>query len=115
MSDRSGKAYGNAAAMPRLHDAVRGCSGWRAGQARIKKARQISWIKGEACCQQGQATLSSASVTKSLSLPDENVRRELYRDVMPALENQDWNDHPDLFGLDPIYDHVVRERHGDRF
>ncbi|HZV05557.1 MAG TPA: hypothetical protein VE999_10785 [Gemmataceae bacterium] len=47
-------------------------------------------------------------------IPDENARRGLYRDVMPALENQDWNDHPDLFGLDPIYDQVVRERHGDR-
>ena len=28
-------------------------------------------------------------------VPDENARHGLYRDVMPALENQDWNDHPD--------------------
>jgi len=46
---------------------------------------------------------------------DENVRRDIYRDVMPALEDQDWNDHPDVFGLDRVYDEVVRERHGDRW
>lgn len=68
----------------------------------------MSWHSG--------SDIMEAIVKSALkNIPDENVRRELYRDVMPALENQDWNDHPDLFGMDPIFDKVVRERHGDRW
>lgn len=68
----------------------------------------MSWHSG--------SDIMEAVVKSALkNIPDETVRRELYRDVMPALENQDWNDHPRLFGLDRVYDQVVRERHGDRW
>ncbi|MBR0851677.1 hypothetical protein JQ543_28330 [Bradyrhizobium diazoefficiens] len=40
------------------------------------------------------------------NISHEAARRELYRDVMPALENQDWNDHHDVFGLDHEFDQV---------
>jgi hypothetical protein len=49
------------------------------------------------------------------NVPDDDARKRIYSRVMPALEAQDWNEHPDLFGTDPVYDTAVRERHGNRW
>lgn len=49
-------------------------------------------------------------------VPDPDVRRAIYRHVIPALENQDWCDLPELFGMDNVYrDLVLNEMHPGRY
>lgn len=42
-------------------------------------------------------------------------RRTAYRATIPGLDRQDYNDHPDVVGVDPILDEVIYEMHGDRW
>lgn len=40
-----------------------------------------------------------AVVTATLkNVPDEEARRDIYRETIRALNDVDWQDHPDLFG-----------------
>lgn len=47
--------------------------------------------------------------------PDENNRRAAYRALVVSLAENDWNDQPDVIGIDPILDEVIYETETDRF
>ncbi len=47
--------------------------------------------------------------------PDDTKRRSAYRTLLVSLSKQDWNDHPDVIGIDPILDEVIYETETDRF
>jgi hypothetical protein len=46
---------------------------------------------------------------------DTHKRRVAYRSLLVSLANQDWNDQPDVIGIDPILDEVIYETETDRF
>lgn len=57
----------------------------------------------------GSEIMASLIETCLENIPQENIRRKLYADVLPSFAEQDWNDFGTLFGNDPAYDKAVRD------
>lgn len=44
-------------------------------------------------------------------MPDENARKEVYKALIPAFEDQDWDTQEECEGEDPAYDAALLELH----
>jgi hypothetical protein len=51
------------------------------------------------------------------NIPQESIRREMYRDIIPSFEEQDslLQFVDELFGRDPAYDKAVRDLYPNDF
>ena len=50
-------------------------------------------------------------VMVALKDEDEDIRRKLYRTLIPAMEQCDWDTQDECLGYDPIYDQVLTKLH----
>ena len=48
-------------------------------------------------------------------IDSEIYRKRLYKLIIPALQDADWDTELDCIGRDPAYDHAIRELHPDWF
>ena len=55
---------------------------------------------------------SVAKVIKE-HVPDFDMRVAMYRDIIPAFEDADWDTMDEAVGCDPAYDHVFAEMFPD--
>lgn len=67
----------------------------------------MSWSNG--------ALFNSLIETLLENVPDEDARREIYRDMIGAFETEDWDAHQDVLSIDDVYDELYKEKYPDDF
>ena len=59
----------------------------------------------------GSDVMSAVIYGLNKKIDDEEIRKIVYRILIDALEDQDWDTQEDNFGEDVAYDEALREAH----
>jgi hypothetical protein len=61
----------------------------------------------------GSIVMAAVIDAVQLNVRKKDVRKEIYRDVMNTLEEQDWDTLDECLDLDEAYDELYAERYGE--
>lgn len=59
----------------------------------------------------GTEIFSSVITAATKAIPDEEVRKEFYKEVIDAFEDADWDTQDECMGEDEAFDAAIKELH----
>ena len=61
----------------------------------------------------GTRLMSAVITATKKAIPDEEIRKAFYKEVIEAFEDADWDTQDECMGEDESYDVAVKEMHPD--
>jgi hypothetical protein len=59
----------------------------------------------------GSILMNAIIGTVRINVPNPVARRRIYRDIVKAFDEHDWDTHAECLGADPTFDDVLEELH----
>lgn len=61
----------------------------------------------------GTSLMEAVIVAIQANVPDEEVRYNLYEEIVDAFQDADWDNLDEVVGIDPAYDRLYKLKYGE--
>lgn len=61
----------------------------------------------------GTSLMEAVIVAIQANVPDEEVRYNLYEEIVDAFQDADWDNLDEVAGIDPAYDRLYKLKYGE--